>query len=67
MLSKETYLQTKKFNMHRQEEEEPVDSFITPLYRLAEHCNYHDLHYEIRLLWAYNIQIYQRDYKLIQN
>ena len=34
----------KKFNMHRQEEVEPVDSFITLLYQLAEHCNYRDLH-----------------------
>ena len=38
------YLRTKKFNMRRQQEGEPVDSFITLLYRLAEHCNYHDLH-----------------------
>ena len=34
----------KKFNMHRQEEGEPVDSFMTSLYQLAEHCNYCDLH-----------------------
>ena len=37
----------KKFNMHGREEGEPVDSFITLLYRLAEHCNYHDLHSEM--------------------
>ena len=36
-----------KFNMRRQEEGEPVDSFITSLYRLAEHCNYRDLHDEM--------------------
>ena len=41
------YLQTKKFNMHNQEEGEPVDSFIISLYRLAEHCNYCDLHDEM--------------------
>ena len=33
--------------MHRQEEGEPIDSFITSLYRLAEHCNYCDLHDEM--------------------
>ena len=33
--------------MRRQEEGESVDSFITSLYRLAEHCNYRDLHNEM--------------------
>ena len=33
--------------MRRQEEGEPVDSFITSLYWLAEHCNYCDLHDEM--------------------
>ena len=33
--------------MPRREEGEPVDSFTTSLYRLAEHCNYHDLHNEM--------------------
>ena len=42
-LAKKPYLRMKKFNMYRQEEGEPVDSFITSLYRLVEHCNYHDL------------------------
>ena len=54
--------------MHRQKGER-VDSFITSL-RLTEHCNYRNLHYEmieIGLLWAYEIQIYRRHYKLIQN
>ena len=37
----------KKLNMRRQEKGEPVDSFITSLYRLAEHCNYHDLNDEM--------------------
>ena len=41
----------KKFNMHRQEEGESVDSFITSLYRLAEHCNYRDLHDEMIRDW----------------
>ena len=36
-----------KFNMRRQEEGESVDSFITSLYRLAEHCNYRELHNEM--------------------
>ena len=33
--------------MCRREEGEPVDSFITSLYWLAEHCNYRDLHDEM--------------------
>ena len=34
--------------MHRQEEGKPVDLFITSLsYRLAEYCNYHNLHNEM--------------------
>ena len=33
--------------MRRQEEGEPVDSFITSLYQLAEHCNYRDLRDEL--------------------
>ena len=43
-----------KFNSHKQEEEEPVDLFITDLYALAEHCDYKDLHDEmIRIeLWS---------------
>ena len=36
-----------KFNMRRQEEGESVDSFITSLYRLAENCNYRELHNEM--------------------
>ncbi len=33
--------------MRRQEERGLVDSFIALLYRLAEHCNYRDLHNEM--------------------
>ena len=44
MLSEETL---SRFNIRRQEVGEPVDSFITWLYRLAEHCNYRDLHDEM--------------------
>ena len=36
-----------KFNLRRQEEGEPVDSFITALYGLAEHCGYGELHDEM--------------------
>ena len=36
-----------KFNLRKQEEEESVDSFITALYELAEHCGYADLHDEM--------------------
>ena len=33
--------------MRQQEEGEPVDTFITVLYRLVEHCGYNDLHDEM--------------------
>jgi len=36
-----------KFNMRHQEEGESVDTFITSLYELAEHCGYGDLHNEM--------------------
>ena len=36
-----------KFNRRKQEEGEPVDSFITDLYVLSEHCGYNDLHDEM--------------------
>ena len=36
-----------KFNSRKQEEGEPVDSFITDLHALAERCKYQDLHDEM--------------------
>ena len=36
-----------RFNRRRQEEGEPVESFITALYSLAEHCGYGNLHDEM--------------------
>ena len=36
-----------KFNMRKQDENEPVDRFITDLYALAEHCTYVRLHDEM--------------------
>ena len=36
-----------KFNRRRQQEGEPVESFITALYSLAEHCGYGNLHDEM--------------------
>lgn len=36
-----------RFNMRKQEENETVDSFVTALYALAEHCNYLALHDEL--------------------
>ena len=36
-----------KFNMRKQEEGESVDSFVTALYALAEHCSYGALHDEM--------------------
>ena len=36
-----------KFNLRKQEKGESVDSFITALYELAEHCGYADLYDEM--------------------
>lgn len=36
-----------RFNMRGQEEGEPVDTFITALHSLAEHCGYRALHDEM--------------------
>ena len=36
-----------KFNQRKQEPQESVDSFITALHCLAEHCSYGDLHDEM--------------------
>ena len=33
-----------KFNQQRQEEGEPVATFITALYKLSKHCGYDELH-----------------------
>ena len=70
---KTPYLQTKKFNMHRQEEGEPVDSFTTSpaskasrTLSLQLYISYTLKRSDIGLLWTYEIQIYQRDCKLIQ-
>ena len=69
---KTPYLRTKKFNMRRQEEGEPVDSFTTspasPASRTLQlYISYTLKRSDIGLLWTYEIQIYQRDCKLIQN
>ena len=42
-----TIFERVKFNQRRQEEGESVDSFITSLYCLAEHCGYGALHNEM--------------------
>ena len=42
-----TIFERAKFNQRRQEEGESVDSFITSLYCLAEHCGYGALHNEM--------------------
>ena len=36
-----------RFNMRRQEENEAIDTFVTALYALAEHCGYGSLHDEM--------------------
>ena len=54
----------KKLNMRRQEEGEPVDSFITLLsYQLAEHCNYCELH--DKMIWD-QIVVGLRDSNLLE-
>lgn len=58
-----------KFNQRRQEEGEPVDSFITALHCLAEHCGYGELHDEMirdRLVVAYVMVVYRRGSKWMQ-
>ena len=60
----------KNFNMRRQEEGEAVVSFITLPALLASRTlqlSYTMKWSDIGLLWVYKIQIYERDYKLIQN
>ncbi|XP_055913692.1 uncharacterized protein LOC129947228 [Eupeodes corollae] len=49
------------FNSRKQEEGEPVDTFITSLYALAEHCNFGALHDE---LIRDRIVVGVRDHKL---
>lgn len=39
------------FNMRKHGEKEPVDSFVTALYSLAEHCKYGPLHDELIRDW----------------
>ena len=36
-----------KFNSRCQEPDEPVETFVTALYNLAEHCGYEALHDEM--------------------
>ena len=42
-----TIFERAEFNNRRQEQDEPVDTFITALYTLAENCNYGALHDEM--------------------
>ena len=53
-----------KFNQRRQEQGETVDSFITALYGLAEHCGYAGLHDE---MIRDRIVVGLRDAKLSEN
>ena len=56
-----------KFDLRKQEEGESVDSFITALYELDEHCGYADLHDEmIRDKIVVGIRSSSRSYSLIQ-
>lgn len=47
VVKKNVIYERAKFNMRRQGEGEPVDSFVTALYALAEHCSYRVLHDEL--------------------
>ena len=44
---KNVILERAKFNKREQGEAEPVDPFVTDLYRLAKHCGYGTLHDEM--------------------
>ena len=47
VVRRNTIFERAKFNQRRQGENEPVDSFITSLYTLAEYCEYGILHDEM--------------------
>uniref|UniRef100_A0A8C5FT87 Tick transposon n=1 Tax=Gadus morhua TaxID=8049 RepID=A0A8C5FT87_GADMO len=47
VVKKNVIYERAKFNMHIQREGELVDSFVTALYALAEHCSYGVLHDEL--------------------
>ena len=47
IVSKNVIYERARFNMRKQEENESVDSFVTALYALAEHCEYGALHNEL--------------------
>ena len=44
VVKKNVIYERAKFNMRKQREGELVDSFVTALYVLAEHCSYGVLH-----------------------
>lgn len=47
VVKKNVIYERANFNMLNQREGESVDSFVTSLYALAEHCNYGVLHHEL--------------------
>ena len=47
VVSKNVIYERSRFNMRKQEENESVDSFVTALYTLSEHCNYGALNNEL--------------------
>ena len=47
VIKKNVIYERAEFNMRSQKEEEPVDSFITDLYALAEFCNFGNLRDEL--------------------
>ena len=47
IVRRNTIFERAKFNRRSQEENEPVDDFITDLYTLAEHCEYNALKQEM--------------------
>lgn len=47
VVKKNVIYERARFNMRKQGENEPVDTFVTALYSLAEHCKYGPLHDEL--------------------
>ena len=47
IVAKNVIYERARFNMRKQEENESVDSFVTALYTLSEHCDYGALHNEL--------------------
>ena len=56
-----------KFNMRSQVDGESIDSFVTALHGLAEHCNFRDLKEELTHDRLVVQLLCRKGYKWIQN